>query len=435
MFNRKNKGILLFILIILAFLGSMSWIFIRLSLKGLSYPPYSSFSSEPKGLRAIYECYHEFKGLPVIRSFKSFEKFKKDPNTFHIGAALRAQSLDYVPLDAFNSIDSTVKAGSSFLLTIDPASSWFSLSNTLNEYEKNTDDSTTVDTSSETKNIENSKTDSLSDSLKDSEEDYWEPQVESFKEKWEFEIEHEKLENDSVYLSVTPQYTKVIGDSILCKSPFYFRISDTLWQVLAKTDGKPVIIQRTLGKGTLTLSADSYFLTNEALAYHRNTKLLFYLIKKHPNIVFHEAHLGLIEQTGLTDLMNKYGITGIFIGVIILFLLYVWKSSMSIMTLDYSTDITNIEDKKVFSNLGGLSGMIQKHINKNEIIDTCISEWEKSSYSSLYNKSDKSKINTMNKIENSSKSQIESYNQIYSFLKHNKNSEKKDINIERKADK
>lgn len=386
----------------------MSWIFVRLSHKGLTYPPYSSFSSEPKGLRAIYECYSELNNINVERSFKSFEKTIKPENCLHIGAALQAKSIDFVPKEAFESLDSTIRSGSTLLLTINPKSRFFSFLLDNLKIDSTNNDSTKKDSL----NADTTSSDLISSNEKD--ETYSTDQIVSFSKKWNFYLKKEKLETDSITISVDSNYSSHIGNRYISKSPFFFDVADSIWEILATRKDMPVLIRRELDKGTLILSSDTYFLTNESLAYNRNSQLLYFLAKDKNNIIFHEAHLGLIEKTGIIDLMNKYGITGLFIGIVILFLLYVWKSTNPIMVLKYSVDETN-ENKSTYSKFGGLSGMIYKHTKKEHIIDTSISEWLKSKGTASLNKIEIKKIKD---IDNKSNMEIiDKYNSICKIIK------------------
>jgi hypothetical protein len=83
------------------------------------------------------------------------------------------------------------------------------------------------------------------------------------------------------------------------------------WRVLYEFDGHPVIVERVIGKGTLVLLADSYLLSNEAMFADRHSELLAWLIGGSGEVVFDEAHLGVVETTNIMALMRRYRLGGV----------------------------------------------------------------------------------------------------------------------------
>ena len=82
------------------------------------------------------------------------------------------------------------------------------------------------------------------------------------------------------------------------------------WKVIAVQDGKNVIVERAFAHGSLVLLADSYPLSNEALATDRNTGFLLWLIDNRSGVLFDETHLGLSERPGIMTLAQRYGLQG-----------------------------------------------------------------------------------------------------------------------------
>ena len=58
-----------------------------------------------------------------------------------------------------------------------------------------------------------------------------------------------------------------------------------------------MIVERAFAHGSLVLLADSYPLSNEALAADRNTGFLLWLIDDRRGVLFDETHLGLQRAT------------------------------------------------------------------------------------------------------------------------------------------
>jgi hypothetical protein len=67
-----------------------------------------------------------------------------------------------------------------------------------------------------------------------------------------------------------------------------------------------VVVERQVGRGTIVMASDSYFLSNEALQRDRHADLLAWLVGSGTQVVFDEAHLGIVEKPGVATLMRKY---------------------------------------------------------------------------------------------------------------------------------
>lgn len=104
------------------------------------------------------------------------------------------------------------------------------------------------------------------------------------------------------------------------------------WKVLGKVNNDVVLASReTESGGSIVLSTDSYFLTNEALFREPATKFLSWLIGPATTVIFEETHLGTQENPGIMALARRHRLHGLFLGGLLLFALFVWKSSMSLV--------------------------------------------------------------------------------------------------------
>ena len=99
------------------------------------------------------------------------------------------------------------------------------------------------------------------------------------------------------------------------------------FDALPLTPGRPA----DHGGGSLVLMADSYPLSNEALAADRNTGFLLWLIDDRRNILFDETHLGLSEQPGIMALAQRYGLQGALISLVAVLLLFIWKCQYTLV--------------------------------------------------------------------------------------------------------
>ncbi|HSI62355.1 MAG TPA: DUF4350 domain-containing protein [Candidatus Saccharimonadia bacterium] len=104
------------------------------------------------------------------------------------------------------------------------------------------------------------------------------------------------------------------------------------WKVLGQVNNDVMLASRdTEAGGSIVLATDSYFLTNEALYREPSTKFLSWLIGAANTVVFEETHLGTQEDPGIMALARRHRLHGLFLGGMLLFALFVWKSSMSLV--------------------------------------------------------------------------------------------------------
>ncbi|MGA2555338.1 MAG: hypothetical protein ABSG04_03605, partial [Verrucomicrobiota bacterium] len=106
---------------------------------------------------------------------------------------------------------------------------------------------------------------------------------------------------------------------------------DTNWQTLYQRKGHPVIVQRAFGPGSLVLSTDSYFLSNEALRRERHAELLAWLVGPHPDVIFDETHLGVEERPGVAGLMRQYHLQGVLLALALIAALFIWRNSLPLV--------------------------------------------------------------------------------------------------------
>lgn len=107
--------------------------------------------------------------------------------------------------------------------------------------------------------------------------------------------------------------------------------SSTRWETLAKYQDGVMLAQRHYGSGVVVIATDSYFASNEALFKAPSSKFINWLVGGARTIIFDESHLGSNENPGVMSLARRHHLHGLFFGGLLLFGLFVWKSSMSLV--------------------------------------------------------------------------------------------------------
>ncbi|MFC1462439.1 hypothetical protein ACFLQU_02430, partial [Verrucomicrobiota bacterium] len=151
------------------------------------------------------------------------------------------------------------------------------------------------------------------------------------------------------------------------------------WRTVYERDGKPVVIERSIGKGTIALSALSYFVSNEAMRDERHPELLLWLVDDAKHVIFDEHHHGITRQRGIATLARKYRLHWLGVGFILLAGLFVWKNSVSLVPADSTMHGTlggPVAEGK--DSASGLVNLLRRNIGSGRVLRTCLDEHESS---------------------------------------------------------
>ena len=140
-----------------------------------------------------------------------------------------------------------------------------------------------------------------------------------------------------------------------------------------------MIMERRLGAGSVVICTDSFFASNEALWKSPKAKFISWLVGDSRRVLFDETHLGssIGDEDNLMALARRYGMHGLFIGGLLLFALYVWRNSASLVPPDESRDLGHWRDDAIagMSATSGLEGMLTRGIPRKKILERCFETW------------------------------------------------------------
>jgi hypothetical protein len=302
-----------------AFVAGVMQLFVARFAAGDIYPPYSSLRADPFGTKALYESLERIPGDIVARNMKPIESL----------AGAQGVVL-YTGLDPFSFRGSSVKSldqfeailrrGARLILSFDPVS--------------HADDSK------------------------------MEAPVER---RWGLRISAQKLRKEGDDEQYLPHETAV-----------YFDRLDGSWRMLKTAAGKPTVIERSFGGGSIALVANGYLLSNEAMLENRDTAMLADLFNQSIDgprrFTFDEYHFG-IEQTGsVAALARQYGLNGALAALALLFALFVWRSSASFLPPRKVAE-TQVLGKSAVS---GFVNLLRRGVGTAGLLPLCVKEWRRS---------------------------------------------------------
>jgi hypothetical protein len=172
-------------------------------------------------------------------------------------------------------------------------------------------------------------------------------------------------------------------------------------------------LELPFGNGVIVLLANSYPLSNEALADDRDVEFLAWTIGGNRQVIFDEHHLGITESGGIVTLARKYRLEGMAAALLLLLGLFIWKNSTSFLPpsepassfrtatvrerlqfepassfqsaavreRSQSEPDDSVEAKDISA---GLANLLRRNVSRKQLLQLCLKQWENSQYGGRY---------------------------------------------------
>ena len=365
------------------------------------YPPYSSLRSDPLGTMALYESINKLPGISTRRDVSADDRLPESPDTTYLHLAASTYEWKWMPEDTFYEIDRFVKGGGRLVITLFPESTTnFFMYEGYDEMETNaapsqkTNAAPSQSTNSAPSQKTNSKDAKGTKGQKDTKdtkqikgkkkkpvgEEDTDFKTVSIEDKWGvgFSIlDLVKNEND-VYepARVLNRTDLPLPHTLDWHSGIVLTNSNKAWQTIYSRGTNAVVVERKFGRGSVVIATDSYFTSNEAMVKDRHADFLAWLIGSSKLVVFDEAHLGVMESSGVSTLMRKYRLYWLVGGLILLALLFIWKNSLSL--LPPREDERRQEYLAGKGAATGFVNLLRRNLPVRDLLGICFVEWKKS---------------------------------------------------------
>jgi hypothetical protein len=323
--------------------------------RGDVYPAYSSLRTDPLGAKAFYESLAALDGLTVTRNETNLERFTAYPDSTLIflgTTGLYASELEIARLEQF------VRRGGRMVIAFYPQSKETRLVEKPPKDAKTTP--TATPSASPDEEQEGMKVLTNRDVAK----------------RWEVKFD---TAPDAVRSSAKAVEPAVADPEISWHSALHFKDSGQDWKTIYTSRGFPVVMERSMGAGTMVLAADSFFASNEALRRERHTAFLAWLVGSSRNVVFDETHLGISESPGVSTLIRRYHLGGLLAGLAIVAALAVWKNSARLLPVKASIPGSDeaVIGKESF---GGFVNLLRRNIPSSAVLPIALEQWAKRSH-------------------------------------------------------
>jgi hypothetical protein len=162
----------------------------------------------------------------------------------------------------------------------------------------------------------------------------------------------------------------------------YFRRTAP-WRAVYSYNNEPVVLERTMGKGSMVLLVDPYLFSNEAMRNDRHAGLISWLQGANHSALFDEAHLGVYDTPGMMTLIRKHRLIPILLALLALAALQVWKSAIPFAAVSQLEEVNPEGEKR--DHFSGLVNLLRRNIAPHEVMSTCFKEWRHSFSGELKN--------------------------------------------------
>lgn len=376
------------------------------------YPPYSSLRADPLGTMAFYESLEKISGVSARRDVSDSNHLPEAPQTVYLHLASERSEWRWTPQDLYRDMQNFLSHGNRLVITFFPQTE----SHLFQNHEE--DEKTNSVKSAKSKSEKVAKAKPVKKKKKSGEDDL---EI-SLEDEWGFHPGFSKLaEVGGTYAParVANQTELPLPTELDWHSGLILTNCDKAWHTIYARGANAVVIERQFGKGSVVLATDTYFVSNEAMAKDRHADLLTWLIGANHNVVFDEAHLGIVESSGVAALMRKYRLHGFAAGLLLLTGLFIWKNSTSLVpphASDQSDDSVVGKDSA-----SGFVNLLRRGIAPRDLLATCFAEWKKSNaaggkISSARQEQAETIFQSENALPNKEQNPIEAYKNISNAL-------------------
>lgn len=314
---------------------------------GDAVPRYSSFRSDAFGTRALFDTLGRLTGLDVTQRVEPLSELAATPARTIILAGWSVADWERCPDPVWKALDAAARGGSRLIITAQGQTARAAKKKPAEVDEKHPSPTPTP----------TRKPDA--------------PVAVDLTARWEAPITIVTLTGPAdpvtAYEVSWPIFTTWTSDVAFALP------ADSPWQVRYTRNHRPVVIERSLGRGSIVLAGDSFLLSNEALLTLPMGELMSWLVGPHHRIEFNESHLGLERHRGVATLARDYGLAGAFFILLGFAALLVWHLAALFVPPSPRTEQLRLD----YQQTAGLEALLRRAVPAAELASACVTEWRR----------------------------------------------------------
>ena len=374
----RNRRVLLvsFLILLIVFAVGIVQLFVLRFERGDVYPAYSTLRADPLGAKALYESLEDLPNILAVRNYRTTTKVADASagTWFYLG--FRSGNIRLFNKKTMDAFEGIANRGGRLFVSFAPE--------TKEPKKKKKVEGADGEGAEESDQGKDFAESNDKNGAAGEDATWRSGGLVAMTDQWGFAVDNARFGNPSMEHSsatLTEDNQNLLPGSIRWLTTLIFDELDEAWRVIYLRDGHAVLMERPWGKGTIVLSADSYFISNEALMTHRYPELLSWLLSDNKTAVFDETHFGVTENVGVVALGRKYRLHGLFFGLLVLAALYAWKNASGFVPVHFSGGggLSHGEDLLVEGKdaSAGFINLLRRAVASKDILAVCFQEWKK----------------------------------------------------------
>ena len=145
--------------------------------------------------------------------------------------------------------------------------------------------------------------------------------------------------------------------------------------VVRRQGGNARGIERNFGPSSVLLLAESGDFSNEStIAGDRLDRITAAIGSPTTRVVFDESHFGIAESGSVVQLVRRFRLTGLALGLVIVGALAIWRNTAAFPPPAETPDRAQHLGRTSFD---GLVALLRRHVRSKDLVQTCWAEWSK----------------------------------------------------------
>jgi hypothetical protein len=144
------------------------------------------------------------------------------------------------------------------------------------------------------------------------------------------------------------------------------------WTVTGRIGDRILSIERTFGKGTVVMLADSLDFDNQSSVAMDRLDDIADALGAHRRVIFDEQHFGLTESGSIVGLARRFHLGGVAIGLLVCAALWIWRNTAAFPPPAPAAAVEHLAGR---TSHAGLLTLLRRHIRPADLAAVCWQEW------------------------------------------------------------